>query len=193
MVNLASGIGDVLPGVREGHAMDAAVLVLHEVECDALSSKQLAQFIPSDTFLHGSCYLIIEPVLDGILAFQTFTSNLVLPLAKGQTISTGQCFGDSGRLCIAGVTFNATSLIIHSVIDDVDMRVWLVVVTEYHILGILDTHAPHVFFGYFSNLLVIEFVIVIRRETERYVSNKILDTWTRFCLCLEACCYSRIR
>ena len=101
-------------------------------------------------------------VLDDFLALQAFTPYLVFPLAEGKTILTGQSLGDGGRLYVAGISRNATSLIIDTVIDDVDMWVRLVVVTEYHILRIPDAHTPHILTGYLGNLLVIQFVIVFR-------------------------------
>ena len=42
------------------------------------------------------------------------------------------------------------------------MWVRLVEVAEYHILSVLDTHPSHVLLGYLGNLLVIQFLQVIR-------------------------------
>jgi hypothetical protein len=42
------------------------------------------------------------------------------------------------------------------------MRVWLVEVTEYHILCVHDAHAPHVLLGYLGYLLIIQFLLIIR-------------------------------
>ena len=117
-------------------------------------------------------------ILDGILTLQPFTSDILLSLAERQSILTGQCFGDGCRLAVVAVARDGVAVVVNTIIDNMHMRVRLVLVPEYDELGVHDTHPSHVLTGNLFNLLAGELMKVLWRERQRYVADTQLDIRT---------------
>ena len=66
-----------------------------------------------------------------------------------------------------------------------NVRVWLVLMPEDDILRIDDAHPSHIFLGNLCHQLIIYFVFVLRRKTERYMPNEILHAKVGLCLYFE--------
>lgn len=64
------------------------------------------------------------------------------------------------------VVLQRLSPVVHSVVDDVNMFMLLVVVSEDGMFGVCDAHHRHVFPGYLHDELIAQLGSVIRRESQ---------------------------
>src|SRR5690606_11463233 len=77
------------------------------------------------------------------------------------------------------------SPVIHSVVDDMQVRVFFVLMQYGHVLGILDTHLFHVFPCVFCHFLHGKFCPVLVAPAYHGVPYGIAKLWAHLSLCVE--------
>ena len=66
------------------------------------------------------------------------------------------------------------------------MGIGSVMVTDYDILSVLDSHLFHILFCQLHNKLIGQAWLVLGLETDGYMADGFADSWVQLCLDLEA-------
>ena len=66
------------------------------------------------------------------------------------------------------------------------MGIGSVMVTDYDILSIIDSHLIHILLCYLHHKLIGQAWLVLRLETDGYVADRFADSWVKLSLNLEA-------
>ena len=81
---------------------------------------------------------------------------------------------------------DAFAVIVHAVEDEVAMGIGSVVVTDYDILSVLDSHLFHILLCNLYHKLIDQARFVFRFETDGYVADGFTDSWVQLGLDFEA-------
>ena len=128
-----------------------------------------------------------------VVLTQSVKLHIFLTLGKVQTVASRQHFAH--LLVSESVILIAyrPPVIIHSIIDDVAVRMVAVDVSGNDKLGVLDTHQLHIVVGYCEHqfIIVCEPCHILRREVQRYVSDCVFDLIVEQRLQLKLLCHFR--
>ena len=109
---------------------------------------------------------VIQLVLHRIPAFEVATPYISLALAEGQSVLPHQSLCDSCRCAEIAVALDGIAVIIDTVVNDMDVTVRLVMVPEYHELGVHNPTSAEILLCHFRHELVGEPWCVIWVETQ---------------------------
>ena len=165
-VYLAPGKSDLMTVVRESDATDATVIALDEVHGDAPSRQCCPKRLPVVAVAEDCGNGVIQLVLHRIPAFEVAAPDVPLALAEGQSVLPGQNLGDCCRCTEIAVALDGIAVIIDTVVNDMDMTVRLVMVSEYHELGVHHPTSAEILPCHFRHELLRQPGCVIRVETQ---------------------------
>ena len=81
---------------------------------------------------------------------------------------------------------DAFAVVVHTVEDEMAMEIGSVVVTDYDILSVLDSHLFHILLCDLHHKLIGQAWLVLRFETDGYVADRFADPWVQLGLDFEA-------
>ena len=165
-VYLAPGKSDPTAVVCKSDATDATVIALDKVHGDAPSCQCCPKRLPVGARAEGCGSGVIQLVLHRIPAFEVAGPYRPLALAEGQSVRPRQSRGGCCRSTEIAVALDGIAFMIDTVVDDMDMTVRLVMVSEYHELGVDNPTSAEIFPCHFRHELVAESGCVIRVETQ---------------------------
>lgn len=165
-VYLAPGKSDPMTVVRKSDATDATVIALDKVHGDAPSRQCCPKRLPVVAVAEDCGNGVIQLVLHRIPAFEVAAPYIPLALAEGKSVLPRQSLGDCCRCTEIAVALYGIAIIIDTVVNDMDVTMRLVMVTEYHELGVYNPTSAEIFLCHFRHELVGESGCVIRVETQ---------------------------
>ena len=165
-VYLAPGKSDPMTVVRKSDATDATVIALDKVHGDAPNRQCCPKRLPVVAVAEDCGNGVIQLVLHRIPAFKVAAPYIPLALAEGKSVLPRQSLGDCCRCTEIAVALDGIAVIIDTVVNDMDVTVRLVMVTEYHELGVYNPTSAEIFLCHFHHELVGEPGCVIRVETQ---------------------------
>lgn len=121
--------------VRKSDATDATVIALDKVHGDAPSRQCCSKRLPVVAVTADCGNGVIQLVLYRIPAFEVATPDIPLTLAEGQSVLPRQSLGDCCRCTEIAVALEGIAIFIDTVVNDMDVTMRLVMVTEYHNLA----------------------------------------------------------
>ena len=152
--------------VRKSDATDATVIALDKVHGDAPSRQCCPKRLPIVAMAEDRGNGVIQLVLHRIPAFEVAAPYIPLALAEGQSVLPRQSLGDCCRCTEIAVALYGIAIIIDTVVNDMDVTMRLVMVTEYHELCVHNPTSAEIFPCHFRHELVGEPGSVIRVETQ---------------------------
>ena len=165
-VYLAPGKSDPMTVVRKSDATDATVIALDKVHGDAPSRQCCPKRLPVVAMAEDCGNGVIQLVFHHIPAFELAAPDIPLSLAEGQSVLPRQSLGDCCRCAEIAVALDGIAVIIDTVVNDMDVTVRLVMVSEYHELGVHNPTSAEILLCHFRHELVGEPGCVIRVETQ---------------------------
>ena len=106
--------------------------------------------------------------------------------AEGQTVFLLQFLADSDIPLKPVAVGDAFAIVVHTIEDEVAMGIGSVVVRDYDILGILDSHLFHILLCYLHHKLIGQAWFVLRFEADGNMANGFADPWVQLGLDFEA-------
>ena len=165
-VYLAPGKSDPMTVVRKSDATDATVIALDKVHGDAPSRQCCPKRLPVVAVAEDCGNGVIQLVLHRIPTFEVAAPDIPLALAEGQSVLPCQSLGDCCRCTEIAVALDGISVIIDTVVNDMDVTMRLVMVPEYHELGVYNPTSAEIPLCHFCHELVGEPGGVIRVDTQ---------------------------
>lgn len=165
-VYLAPGKSDPMTVVRESDATDATVISLDKVHGDTQSRQCCPKRLPVVAVAEDCGNGVIQLVLYRIPAFEVAAPYIPLALAEGQSVPSRQSLGDCCRCTEIAVALYGIAAIIDTVVNDMDVTMRLIMVSEYHELGVDNTTSAEILLCHFRHEVVGEPECVIRVETQ---------------------------
>ena len=143
---------------------------------DAISLQVVGEVFPAVRILQGGLDIIGHFVSDPFIGTQSLCPCLELAFAEGQTVFLLQFLADADIPFQPVAVGNAFAVVVHAVEDEVAMGIGSVVVTDYDILSVLDSHLFHILLCNLYHKLIGQTWLVFRFETDGYVADWFADS-----------------
>ncbi len=166
VVYLAPRKSDPMAVVRKSDATDATVIALDKVHGDAPIRQCYPRCLLVVAMAEDCGNGVIQLVLHRIPAFEVAAPDIPLALAEGQSVLPRQSLGDCCRCTEIAVALDGIAVIINTVVNDMYVNVWLVMVPEYHELCVHNPTSAEILLCHFRHEPVGEPGCVIRVETQ---------------------------
>ena len=159
-----SGEGDALGDVSAASEFDLC--------SDAISLQVVGEVFPTVGILQGGLDIICHYVPDPFIGAESLCPRLGFAFAEGQTVFLLQFLADAHIPLQPVAVGDAFAVVVHTIEDEVAMGIGSVVVTDYDILGILDSHLFHILFCQLHHKIIGQAWLVLRFETDGYVADR---------------------
>lgn len=194
IVNLGEAETSVQGGAFEGRAVSGEGYALWDVSAasefdfgsDAISLQVVGEVFPAVGVFQGGLDIIGHLVSDPFIGAKSFCPCLGFAFAEDQAVFLLQFLADADIPLQPVAVGNASAVVVHAVEDEVAMGIGGVVVADYDILGIIDSHLFHILPYYLHHKLVGQAWLVLRLETDGYVADWFADSWVQLGLDFEA-------
>ena len=153
---------------------------------DAVGLQVIGEVFPAVRFLQGGFDIIGHFVSHPFIGAKSFCPCLGFAFAEGQTVFLLQFLADADIPLQPVAVGNAFAVVGHAVEDEVAMGIGGVVVADYDILGIIDSHLFHILFCQLHHKLISQAWLVLWFEADGYVPDWFADSWVKMGLDFEA-------
>ena len=153
---------------------------------DAVGLQVIGEVFPAVRFLQGGFDIIGHFVSHPFIGAKSFCPCLGFAFAEGQTVFLLQFLADAHIPFQPVAVGDAFAVVVHAVEDEVAMGIGSVVVTDYDILSVLDSHLFRILLCNLYHKLIGQTRFVFRFETDGYVTDGFADLWVQLGLDFEA-------
>ena len=193
-VDLGEAEASVQGGAFEGRAVSGEGDALGDVSAasefdfgsDAVCLQVVGEVFPAVGVFQGGLDIIGHLVSDPFIGAKSFCPCLRFAFAEGQTIFLLQFLADTDIPLQPVAVGDAFAVVVHTIEDEVAMGIGSVVVTDYDILGIIDSHLFHILLCYLHHKLIGQAWLVLGLETDGYVADWFTYSWVQLGLDFEA-------
>ena len=177
--------GRAVPG--EGDALwDVSAASEFEFCIDTISLQVVGEVFPVVGVLQGGFYIISHFVSHPFIETESLCPCLGLAFPEGQAVFLLQFLAYADIPLQPVSVGDAFAVVVHTIEDEVAMGIGSIVVTDYDILSVLDSHLFHILFCDLCHKLIGQAWLVFGFETYCYVTNRFADLWVQLGLYLEA-------
>ena len=173
-----SGEGDALGDVSAASELNLCI--------DAVGLQVIGEVFPAVGVFQGGLDIIGHLVSDPFIGAESLCPCLGFAFAEGQTVFLLQFLADA-HIPLQPITVgDAFAVVVHTIEDEVAMGIGSIVVTDYDILSILDSHLFHILLCNLYHKLIGQAWLVLGLETDGYVPDRFADSWVQLGLDFEA-------
>ena len=173
-----SGEGDALGDVSATSEFDFG--------SNAISLQVVGEVFPAVGVFQGGLDIIGHLVSDPFIGAKSFCPCLRFAFAEGQAVFLLQFLADADIPLQPVTVGDAFTVVVHAVEDEVAMGIGSIVMPDYDILSILDSHLFHIFLCHLHHKLIGQARLVLRLEADGYVADWFADSWVQLRLDFEA-------
>ena len=153
---------------------------------DAVGLQVIGEVFPAVGVFQGGLDIIGHLVSDPFIGAKSFCPCLGFAFAEGQTIFHLQFLADSDIPLQPVAVGDAFAVVVHTIEDEVAMGIGCVVMTDYDILSIFDSHLFHILLCQLHHKLIGQAWLVFGLETYGYMADRFAYLWVQLSLDLEA-------
>ena len=153
---------------------------------DAISLQIVGEVFPTVRILQGGLDIICHSVPDPFIGAESLRPCLGFAFAEGQTVFLLQFLADADIPLQPVAVGDASAVVVYAVEDEVTMGIGSIVMPDYDILSILDSHLFHIFLCHLHHKLIGQARLVLRLEADGYVADWFADPWVQLGLDFEA-------
>src|SRR5690606_11841744 len=128
---------------------------------------------------------IVYRIAQSVIAPKCLPVHLCLALAEMVTVTLGHLPAYLSAFVPMVIVANGLALIVHTVVHDMEMRMFFILMQYGHILGILDTHLFHVFPCVLFHFLHRELFPILVAPTKDGMPYGIAKLWAQLALGIE--------
>ena len=166
-----SGEGDALGDVSAASEFDFG--------SDAISLQVVGEVFPAVGVFQGGLDIIGHLVSDPFIGAESLCPCLGFAFAEGQTVFLLQFLADADIPLQPVTVGDSFTVVVHAVEDEVAMGIGSIVMPDYDILSILDSHLFHIFLCQLHHKIIGQARLVLRLEADGYVADWFADSWVQ--------------
>ena len=160
---------------------------------DAISLQAVGEVFPAVRILQGGLDIIGQFVFGPFIGAESLCPCLGFAFAEGQTVFLLQFLADSDIPLQPVAVGDAFAVVVHAVEDEVAMGIGSIVMTDYDILSVLDSHLFHILLCHLHHKIIGQAWLVLGLETDGYVPDRFADSWVQLGLDFKALgCHLRV-
>ena len=194
IVNLGEAETSVQGGAFEGRAISGEGDALRDVSTasefdfclNATSLQVVGEVFPAVGVFQGGLDITGHFVSGPFIETESLCPCLGFAFAEGQTVFLLQFLTDANIPFQPIAVRNAFAVVVHTIEDEVAMGIGSVVVTDYDILGVFDSHLFHILLCDLYHKIISQAWLVFWFETYGYMADRLADPWVQLGLDLEA-------
>jgi len=160
---------------------------------DAVCLQVVGEVFPAVGVLQGGLDIIGHFVPGPFIGTESLCPCLGFTFAEGQTVFLLQFLADTDIPLQPVAVGDAFAVVVHTIEDEVTMGIGSVVMPDYDILSVLDSHLFHILLCYLHHKPVGQAWFVLRLEADGNMANGFADPWVQLGLDFKALgCHLRV-